>query len=35
MFWLHQVEKSVVSLVDKEAMRNKLNAIYEIIKVYL
>lgn len=28
-----EVEKSVVSLVDKESMRTKLNAIYETIKV--
>ena len=28
-----EVEKSVVSLVDKESMRTKLNAIYDTIKV--
>ena len=28
-----QVEKCVVSLVDKEAMRTKLNAIYDSLNV--
>jgi hypothetical protein len=28
------VDKSVVSLVDKEAMRSKLTAIYDVIKAH-
>jgi alanyl-tRNA synthetase len=29
-----EVDQALVSLTDKEAMKNKLNAIYEVIKVY-
>ena len=29
-----EVDQALVSLTDKEAMKNKLNAIYEIIKAY-
>lgn len=31
---LSQVDQAVVSLVDKEIMRKKLNAIYETIRGY-